>query len=131
MVYSKVISLAVCLSAAFALQACGGGDKLPTADLTENLTPIPASSPVVVPAAKSEQNTQATKLTFVNNSSEDLLVCWLDYTGTENLVYTLTPNSRYTQATYVTHPWIIRKASTKEALLYWVADALPRIGVVN
>lgn len=49
----------------------------------------------------------ATTIRFENDSPDDVLVYWLDYSGNRVLYAALGPGSFYYQGTYVTHPWVI------------------------
>ncbi len=45
-------------------------------------------------------------LTFENTTQQDLYVYWMDYKGQPRHYRTLKSGQRYTQKTYLTHPWI-------------------------
>ena len=65
-------------------------------------------------ALRSKEGNIETEIEFINNMDEPVSVYWIDYEGNEQKYKTLSPREKYTQNTYVTHPWIVRKASDNE-----------------
>lgn len=51
-------------------------------------------------------------MTFTNASSRTVNVIWISFDCAEVLYQTLGPGQSYLQNTYLTHPWIVRDASS-------------------
>jgi hypothetical protein len=67
----------------------------------------------------------ATKITFVNRSTENIRVYWIDYTGTRVLYRTLAPGEEYQLNTYLHHPWVITDDNGNAWTVYY-PEAQPR-----
>ena len=57
---------------------------------------------------KSQVSEIETEVVFVNKIGERVAVYWVDYKGNEIHYRDLEPGQRYSQHTYVTHPWVVR-----------------------
>ena len=66
---------------------------------------------------KSIVNEISTDVKFVNKSSHNAKVFWLDYDGNPVKYLNLAPEESYVQQTYVTHPWIAKDATTDALML--------------
>ena len=53
-----------------------------------------------------------TNATFSNQSSHTVGVYWINYDCHEELYQTLAPGASYVQATFATHPWVMRDSQT-------------------
>jgi len=58
-----------------------------------------------------------TSILFVNTLSYGVNVYWLDFDGLEVFYNSLGASESFEQGTYVTHPWLVRRASDNEALV--------------
>jgi hypothetical protein len=47
------------------------------------------------------------QITFVNRAGETVSVYWLNYSGQRVFYRKLLDGKRYTQRTYLTHPWLV------------------------
>lgn len=56
---------------------------------------------------RSQNAAKATSITFVNRSGKNVRTYWINYQGKRVFYSELAPGRRYTQQTYVTHPWVI------------------------
>ena len=56
---------------------------------------------------RSTEGSTPTTIDFENQSNVNVSVNWLDYGGARVLYNTLTPETSYSQQTYLTHPWIV------------------------
>jgi hypothetical protein len=56
---------------------------------------------------KSKVGKTHAQITFVNQTGETLSVYWLNYSGQRVFYKTLLAGKRYTQQTYLTHPWLV------------------------
>lgn len=54
---------------------------------------------------------------FVNKTSRDIDIIWIDYNGDEVQYNTLPPNKCYQMSTFLTHPWIFRDHKRRDKLL--------------
>jgi len=71
---------------------------------TESLTDIGCFSE---PYQKSGQHNEQINITFVNNTSENRQVLWLDYEGRRVMYLTLSAHESHIQNTFITHRWLI------------------------
>jgi hypothetical protein len=55
---------------------------------------------------KSKVGKTPAQITFVNRTGETVSVYWLNYRG-QRVLYKLLNGKRYTQRTYLTHPWLM------------------------
>jgi hypothetical protein len=79
-------------------------------------------APAAAADACSTVSTTPVSLTFVNNSGAPVNIYWSDFNCVEvPTVMTLANGASTTQASFVTHPWIVRDAGTGNALLCFVA----------
>lgn len=46
-------------------------------------------------------------VTFDNQSSKVVKVHWINFNGERELYKTLSPREKYTQSTFLTHPWVV------------------------
>ncbi|EDY17573.1 conserved hypothetical protein [Chthoniobacter flavus Ellin428] len=72
----------------------------------------------------------ATKITFVNGSTQAIQVYWIDYNGNRVLYQTLAPGEEYGLNTYLHHPWVITDEEGNAWTIYY-ADAQPRRVIVT
>ena len=75
---------------------------------------------------KSLNSKTETQITFINRSSQEVRVYWLDFDGHRVLYKVLEAGDSYDQQTYLTHPWLVTDAHGKAWHIYF-ADALPRV----
>ncbi|MCB0222714.1 MAG: hypothetical protein KDI02_03400, partial [Anaerolineae bacterium] len=69
----------------------------------------------------------AVDLEFRNESSETIDVYWRDYNGEEVYYFSLSPNDLpYFQSTFVTHPWIIKRAGSDDVIMTVIAGGKGR-----
>ena len=73
---------------------------------------------------KSINGDTPTSIDFVNQTADQVLVYWLDYSGKRVLYNTLPSGSHYVQQTYLTHPWVVTNSvGTCLAIFYhWRAS---------
>lgn len=76
---------------------------------------------MVASSLKSKKGETETAIHFRNDLDEPVFVYWLDYNGEEIRYKMLKPGEEYTQHTYVTHPWIVRRSSNHEIVGRMVA----------
>lgn len=57
---------------------------------------------------KSEKSETKTLIEFVNKMNVPVAVFWINFDGEQEKFRTLEPGERYTQSTFVTHPWIVK-----------------------
>jgi hypothetical protein len=80
------------------------------------------AAPVAAADACSTTSVTPVTLTFTNNSGAPVNIYWSDLNCNEVQYFTSVANgATVTQASFVTHPWIVRDASTGNALLCFVA----------
>jgi hypothetical protein len=80
------------------------------------------AAPAAAADACSTVSTTPVSLTFVNNSGAPVNIYWSDFNCVEvPTVTTLANGASTTQASFVSHPWIVRDAGTGNALLCFVA----------
>lgn len=46
-------------------------------------------------------------VTFDNQSSHAVKIYWINFSGDRVLYKTLSPSEKYTQSTFLTHPWVV------------------------
>ena len=56
---------------------------------------------------KSKVGKTPAQITFVNRTGETVSVYWLNYSGQRVFYKKLLDGKRYTQRTYLTHPWLV------------------------
>lgn len=56
---------------------------------------------------KSMVGKTSAQITFVNRTGETVSVYWLNYSGKRVFYKKLLNGKRYTQRTYLTHPWLV------------------------
>lgn len=88
-------------------QATGAAD-VPTAGSPGELT---ARSCADERSLRSVEGRTLSEIVFVNLSSGQRKVYWLNYSGQRQLYNTLAPQRQYTQPSYLTHPWVVTDAS--------------------
>ncbi|MBK3639442.1 protein kinase [Streptomyces sp. MBT33] len=69
--------------------------------------PLVPLSPAEERTLRSTDSDISTEIEFVNQRSEAVRICWLDYQGSRTFYMQLAPGMSYIQQTYVSHPWII------------------------
>ena len=72
--------------------------------------------------------TTPTKVTFINSSDRPIRTYWLNYTGKRVYYAEVLPGQRYTQETFVTHPWLITDSPSGECRA--VFQPVPHSGTV-
>jgi hypothetical protein len=55
---------------------------------------------------------------FVNQTTRNVHLIWIDFKGEEVLYKTLPPNHYFTIKTYLTHPWILREHKRRDKLFF-------------
>lgn len=73
---------------------------------------------------KSTEGNVQTEIDFTNSMNEPVAIYWIDYDGNEKFYALLQPEERYTQHTFVTHPWIVMTVSGNQI----VGSAIGRVG---
>ena len=73
--------------------------------------PAPASVPQIEycpeeRASRSLNSDTPATITFRNDGERDVHIYWLDFQGKRQLYKVLRPGTRYTQPTFLTHPWV-------------------------
>ena len=56
---------------------------------------------------RSIESTVEALVTFDNQSSKAVKVYWINFTGDRVFYKTLSPRQKYTQRTFLTHPWVV------------------------
>jgi hypothetical protein len=93
-----------------------------------NGAPVEAAGPALETDGQSlhSQNSRiTTAITFVNKSGQPVRIYWLDFSGQRILYGKLGNEDGLTQATYLTHPWLITDESGNAWNVYHPA-AYPR-----
>jgi hypothetical protein len=94
----------------------------PVATATNTPTP-PTATKVPIPNdplanACSINSDTPTDITFVNQTSSDIKIFWVNYECNEQaLSVTLAPGESYTEPTFTTHPWRVRTLGGEQLLL--------------
>lgn len=65
---------------------------------------------------RSERGDIATAITFINMTGEVVDIFWKDYNGQEKKYNSLESGGRYTQQTYVSHPWVIKRKKDQKII---------------
>jgi len=60
---------------------------------------------------RSIEGSSSTSINFVNQTSQSIRTYWLDYQGAPKYYRQLQPGERYSQQTYVSHPWMVTNLS--------------------
>lgn len=63
-------------------------------------------------AVASMSATDTVTITFTNNSNGELHINWIDYSGNEQDWIDVADGTSQDVITYLTHPWIVRKADS-------------------
>ena len=63
-----------------------------------------------------DESEPACSVRFVNATSKNVELIWLDFLGREDPFQILSPDSTVSIRTYQKHPWIFRDSGTKERL---------------
>ena len=72
-----------------------------------------------------------TKITFVNHSRTPILTYWIDYQGAEVFYHEIAPNDSFTEQTYVTHPWRVKRKRNGAMVKTVVASAARQTIVID
>jgi virginiamycin B lyase len=83
--------------------------------------PPPPDDPCVITQDRSVDSDTPVDLTFVNDTDATVEVYWLAFDGERRLWFTLAPEERVEQGTYLTHPWLVLDADTGECVGYTLA----------
>jgi hypothetical protein len=75
-------------------------------------------------SSKSLNSNSPTSFTITNHSSVTLTLFWLDFTGKRVKYFDLPPGGMKTQATFITHPWIVADPSGACLRLFLVTDPI-------
>jgi hypothetical protein len=67
----------------------------------------------------------ATKITFVNGSTQAIRIYWIDYNGSRVFYRMLAPGEEYGLNTFLHHPWVITDEDDNAWAVYY-AEAQPR-----
>ena len=108
---ARVVALGGLLTS---LGGCLEGDPNPFADAgsaTVEGGGGPAGSPSPTDRCSAGSDQRVT-LTFLNRTSSDVTVYWVDFDCVERLYATLSPGREHVQPTFVGHPWRLRHAAT-------------------
>ena len=98
-------SATVCLVVAAAL-ITAGADAAPSSTAAgANVCPTTRG--------KSKVGTVHAQVNFVNQTGKTVSVYWLNYSGKRVFYKKLLPGKRYSQPTYLTHPWLVLDPSGK------------------
>ena len=79
---------------------------------------------------KSPSSFDAATVTFDNQTAGDLKVYWIDFNGVRKFYSTLKAHSKYDQATWIGHVWVVTGASD-QCLKLESANALEQTLVIN
>ena len=79
---------------------------------------------------RSLASTTTAKITFANESGEEVKVYWLDFQGNRKLYRVLHPGESYDQETYLTHPWLITD-SRENGLHVFFASTQPTVAHIT
>lgn len=112
-----------------------------TADLRDEIAALLADEDIEIGPAvevdceledglRSVESAQASLVDFTNRSTEPVQVFWLDYGGERVLYADLMVDATYTQASFLTHPWVVTdQAGTCLAIV--LPSELPTLHVVD
>jgi hypothetical protein len=121
-----VLALASCSN------VCGSTSPVPVSSPSPQAS-SPGASPtglVADPSCKSEPSSHSlnsnspTSFTITNHSSVTLTLFWLNFTGQRVKYFDLPPGGTKTQATFITHPWIVADPSGTCLRLFLVTDPI-------
>src|SRR5258708_36448526 len=79
---------------------------------------------------KSGDEKEATSIRFVNRSSHELKLYWLDNAGKRKAFGTIDPNGSVRQRTFASHAWLVAGADEK-AVAIFVASAKRCIAIIK
>ncbi len=68
---------------------------------------------------KSRVGEMPVDLVFDNRSSDKLVLFWIDYNGKRQKYGTIKPRTKFTQSTFLTHPWALARGTNDCFGLYW------------
>ena len=68
---------------------------------------------------KSRKGEMPVDLVIDNQSSDKLTLYWIDYDGKRQKYGTIKPKTKFTQSTFITHPWVIARGTNECFGLYW------------
>lgn len=72
-----------------------------------------------------------TSITFENTLEEHVSVWWIDYSGKEVFYQTRAPRQKYDQLTFLTHPWLVRRAPSGTALVGFLPARQPGVARIT
>ncbi len=72
---------------------------------------LPSQACIRESSLRSIEGVASTTIQFVNFTSQDIQVYWLNYEGRRVLYKTLTARENYLQSTFLTHPWVVTDTS--------------------
>ena len=106
---------------ALSLTACGAtapkpSDSLGTKDTTAAVDNSPKPSESGCPQEghiKSPSSFDSATVTFDNQTTGDYKIYWLDFNGKRKLYTTLKAHTKYDQATWIGHVWVVAALSEK------------------
>lgn len=95
-----------------------GGTDATLPALRSGATP---GSPIFPGNECATDNSTPVSLSFSNESNDDLLVYWVDYSCVENAAGTIVRGGSGAFTSYAGHPWRLRRLATNELLFEYVA----------
>jgi hypothetical protein len=122
---------------ALSITACGvtpkPSDTLGTKDTTAAVDNSPQPTESGCPQEghiKSPSSYNAATVTFDNQTAADLKVYWLDFNGARKFYSNLKAHSKYDQATWVGHVWVVADGSD-QCLKLESANAVEQTLIIN
>ena len=74
---------------------------------------------------------QKTEIEFINKKQEPIKVFWMDYNGNAVFYKMMKPSEKYTQNTFMTHPWLITDSNNKKLDIYYPENKKRTIIIEN
>lgn len=68
---------------------------------------------------KSRKGEMRVDLIFDNQSNDKLTLYWIGYDGKRQKYGTIKPKTKFTQSTFLTHPWVLARGTNDCFGLYW------------
>ena len=109
--------------------ACATADRRldPEPRPDQELTILTPLAPSDLGGRRSAEGNVPTSITFENTLAEHVTVWWIDYSGKEVFYLTLTPHQKFDQLTFLTHPWLVRRAPSGTALVGFLPTRQPGV----
>ena len=68
---------------------------------------------------KSRKGEMPVDIVFDNQSNDRLVLYWIDYNGKRQKYGTIKPKTKFTQSTFLTHPWALARGTNDCYGLFW------------